>query len=59
MGSNKKKTEQLGMPFGTATNRLRKLVLFDILQRHSENICFHCGGKILTADNLSMEHKEA
>ena len=40
MNNNKKKQNQLGMPIGTATNRLKKLVMFDILKRHNENFCY-------------------
>lgn len=49
---------QLGMPRGTAANRLRKLVLFDVLQRHKENNCYRCGLPIVSADELSIEHKQ-
>jgi hypothetical protein len=49
---------QLGMPRGTAANRLRKLILFDVLQRHKENICYRCGLEITSADELSIEHKQ-
>ena len=48
--------EQLGMPPGTAANRLRKLVLFNQLQKHRENICVRCDGTIETSDDLSIEH---
>ena len=40
--SNKKKSEQLGIPFGTANNRLRKSIFFQLLKEYGENICFHC-----------------
>jgi len=58
MDSNVTKHEQLGMPFGTAANRLKKLVLFDLLKRHGENVCFQCGKEILYAEQLSIEHKK-
>lgn len=45
------------MPHGTAAKRLRKLVLFDLLRRHDENVCFRCSEKIETAGELSLEHK--
>jgi hypothetical protein len=54
---NEKKAAQLGMPFGTAQNRLRKLVLFNLLQRHGENTCFRCGDVIESVEVLSLEHK--
>jgi hypothetical protein len=51
--------EQLGMPRGTAQHRLRKLILFDVLQRHNENICYRCGEPITSVDELSVEHKQS
>ena len=44
----------LGMPFGTAQNRLRKLVLFRSI---SPALCFRCNRSIEKADDLSIEHK--
>lgn len=52
-----RKSAFLGMPHGTACNRLRKMVLFDLLRRHGENTCFKCAGEIETAEELSIEHK--
>jgi hypothetical protein len=57
--SNTRKETQLGMAFGTACNRLRKLVLFHLLQKHEENICFRCNLPIRDAQDLSIEHKLA
>ena len=51
-------SNQLGMPRGTAANRLRKLVLFDVLQRHKENVCYRCRLEIQSAEDLSIEHKQ-
>ena len=56
--SNSKKTNQLGMPIGTASNRLRKSILWSCVQRLSEDICFQCGEKITSVDELSIEHKK-
>ncbi|MET0624470.1 MAG: hypothetical protein ABW250_15930 [Pyrinomonadaceae bacterium] len=56
--SNARKTAFLGLPHGTAANRLRKLILFHLLQRHGENVCFKCSQRIETAEELSVEHKE-
>jgi hypothetical protein len=54
--SNARKTVFLGIPHGTASNRLRKLVLFDVLRRHGENVC---GSQpIETAEELSIKHKK-
>ena len=56
--SNDKKSATLGMPHGTAANRLRKILLFDVLRRHDENFCVRCSGIIKTVDDLSIEHKK-
>ena len=56
--STEKKSQQLGMPIGTATARLRKNILFSFLEKTKENICFQCGEIIENVDDLSIEHKE-
>lgn len=56
--SNARKAETLGMPHGTASNRLRKIILFSLLVKHEENICFKCQQPIETVDDLSVEHKK-
>jgi len=60
MGNSKntKKSQQLGMPYGTANGRLRKQIMFQLVQQSGRDICFQCGEKIEHADNLSIEHKE-
>jgi hypothetical protein len=42
-----------GMPHGTAANRLRKMVMFHLLQKYGENICFQCTEKLETYEELS------
>ena len=56
MPTNGRKAEILGMPYGTAGNRLRKLILFHLLEKHGEHLCFKCGSLIETAEELSIEH---
>lgn len=56
--TNAEKSAQLGMPHGTAANRLRKIIMFSLLVRLHENLCFRCGREIEKADDLSVEHKE-
>lgn len=58
MGTTTKKAAILGMPYGTACHRLRKMILFHIIQRHRENTCFKCGKPIDDIKELSIEHKE-
>lgn len=56
--TNKAKSDFLKMPFGTACNRLRKSILFSLVQETNRDICFRCGKKIDTENELSIEHKE-
>ena len=53
-----RKSAFLGMPHGTAANRLRKMILFHLLEKRGENICFNCAKRINTAAELSIEHKQ-
>ncbi len=55
--TNLKKTEQLGMPIGTASGRLRKSIIFDLLKQLNKNYCFQCAAEIKHEDELSIEHK--
>ena len=54
---NATKAQALGMPFGTATNRLRKALLFSMAKRLDEDHCFRCGEQIKYLEDLSIEHK--
>ena len=58
MDSNKKKSIQLGVPGGTASGRLRKMILFDLLKQLNKNICYRCGKEIEITSDLSIDHKE-
>jgi hypothetical protein len=53
---NKKKNELLGEPHGTANAKLRKAILFQLLQETGKNICFRCGEEIGFIEDLSIEH---
>lgn len=55
--SSARKAVLLGMPYGTAMARLRKMILFQLAQRLGEDNCFGCGGKIEKIEELSIEHK--
>jgi hypothetical protein len=57
MNSNNKKADQLGMPVGTASNRLRKSIIFMLLKKLNLNFCHQCGGEIESEKELSIEHK--
>ena len=55
--SNKNKSEQLGMPFGTATSKLRKHIMFHLAKKAGCDKCFRCGEKIESVDEFTIEHK--
>jgi hypothetical protein len=55
--SNTKKTATLGMPHGTANSRLKKNILFHLLKKLKENVCFVCSKDIEVVEDLSIEHK--
>ena len=55
---NSRRAEMLGMPFGTACHRLRKAIMFRLLQRLNEDVCFKCNRKIESVEELSIEHKQ-
>lgn len=57
MGTNTKKSQQLGMPLGTASAKLRKSILFHLIKESRRNICYQCGEEIKCEDELSIEHK--
>ena len=52
-----KKTKQLGMNPSTASNRLKKLLLFDLAKRLKINWCYQCGAEIKKASKMTVEHK--
>ena len=56
--SSKKKNDVLGMPFGTASARLKKQIMFMLIKKLGEDICYRCGNKIEDVDELSVEHKK-
>jgi hypothetical protein len=45
MDTNEIKSKQLGIPWGTANNKLRKLLLFKYIKIAGEDVCFKCGKK--------------
>lgn len=55
--NQKKCSEQLGMNYSTATSRLKKNILFNLLVTYDLNICFHCQKRIELVEELSVEHK--
>ncbi len=54
--ANEERTKQLGMPYGTAYNKLRKAIMFDLVKKCGLDTCCKCGKKIEKIDELSIEH---
>lgn len=55
--NNLKKTKQLGMPYGTACNKLKKIILFSLIKKNSLNNCYRCNKIIVNICDLSIDHK--
>lgn len=51
-----KAATQLGMPVGTAMNKLKKELMFLLAQKCGMDICHRCGGLIASSKELSVEH---
>ena len=58
MGIKKEKARQLGMNPSTASNRLVKLILFNLMKKTDQHWCFQCGAEIEGVHDMSVEHKE-
>ncbi len=54
---DRRKRLQLGLPIGTASARLRKRMLFLLVQETGRDNCFRCGTKIEEAEDLTFDHK--
>lgn len=55
--NNEKKKRQLGMAQGTASNRLKKSIMFALVVETGKDICFQCLKQITHEHELSIEHK--
>ena len=58
MSRSERIAQQLGMSQGAAAGKLRKTILFSLLVKLKENICFKCEKEITTETDLSIEHKK-
>jgi hypothetical protein len=56
--SNERRKQQLGMPYGTASNKLRKMLMFKFAQELGYDNCYACGLVIGSPEELSIEHIE-
>ena len=53
--NNKLKNERLGMSYGAASNRLKRAIVFSMIEKEGIK-CYRCGGD-MALDNYSIEHK--
>ena len=56
--SNNKKSEQLGMHHSTAQHKLRRKIMFMLIQRLKLDECYQCKELIIDVDDYSIEHKK-
>jgi hypothetical protein len=55
--SHTKRSNQLGVEYGSAANKLRKMIMFHLVQKTGQDVCYRCETKIETVKDLSIEHK--
>lgn len=48
----------LGVKAGKALGKLKKAIMYSLVQETGKDICYRCGEKIDTIDEFSIEHKE-
>jgi len=48
----------LGMHLATAVGRLRKMIMFNLLEQLNKDFCFRCGERIEYVKDLSIDHKK-
>lgn len=54
--TNAARAAQLGMPWGTAMHKLRKSIIFQLIQKTGDDTCVRCEKVIETVDEMSVEH---
>ena len=54
---SEKKSQQLGMSSGKASGILLKDILWDMLVKTNQTLCYHCGEE-MSRSTFSVEHKE-
>ena len=56
MNTRQRQYKQLGMPYGTACGRLRKIIMFHLIQKLKLDTCVRCKKLITNINDLSIEH---
>jgi len=57
LGASKEKKKQLGMDPGTASNRLKVHLMYELAKRLDMHWCYQCGAEIEFSKDISIEHK--
>ena len=53
------KSKQLGMPYGTASQRLKKMIMFKLVKELKRDFCYRCGERIEHFKEISVDHKKS
>ncbi|MEE9215520.1 MAG: HNH endonuclease [Thermodesulfobacteriota bacterium] len=53
------KSKLLGMPHGTASHRLKKMILFNLAMKLNFLTCYRCTRLISNIDDFSIDHVKA
>ncbi len=56
--NKRKKEQQLGVPWTTATNRLNRAVMLWLAQQCGKDVCFRCNERIESVKDFTIEHKK-
>ena len=59
MATMNQRKEKLGIAHSVARYKLAKLILFNLLVKHEENVCYRCKNIIDKIEDLSIDHKES
>jgi hypothetical protein len=54
-----RQADQLGMPIGTAKNKLQRALIWKLLLRAGDNVCDHCEDWISRPEDLAITHVES
>ena len=57
MGCRDEKAKQLGMNPSTASNRLKKHLMYTLAIKLDMHWCYQCGAEIKDCDDFTVEHK--
>lgn len=56
---NRKKRVLLGMSFGMASGKLKKMLLFSFMKKLDMDLCYRCGKNITKLEEFSVDHKKS